>query len=253
MRSENRIELSWINQPGRSRMESYADGFTGSTAIASVVAIAENVSRNSGCAGEAVAVIRDSFAEGAAYGIVDVLQDSIDEIEAEASKKKGDSCSFAAAAVMGEEVWVYSTGSCRTFLVGNGNHGSKDVMDLSSTEIKHIILKPGQSVILVTNGLRKLMESSADLNHSLRCGKPLSVCISGMVKETRIRFRKKGASAAAIRLCKVNSGIPGKIIGMFLFISAVISILFIFCRGGRDMNTASDRSDSNSTVVMPLN
>jgi len=238
-------------------MESYADGFIGSTAIASVAVIAENMSRNSGCAEKAVAVIRDSFAEGAAYGIVDVLQDSIDEINAETLKMNGDSCSLAAAAVLGEEVWVYSTGSCLAFLTGTdtGSRGLKDVLDLSSTEIKYIRLKPGQSVILVTHGLRKLMGSSAALSYSSRCRKPLSFCISGMVKETRIRFRKKGGSAAAVRLCKGTTGIPRKKIVMFLFVSAVISILLIFCHGSKGKNTTREQADSNFTVetVMPLN
>lgn len=261
MQAGKRIEISWVNQPGRllSRMESYADGFQGSTAIASVAVVAENRLHDSGCAGNAVAVLRDAFAEGVAYGVKDVLKDAIDEISAAASGEDRDSCSLAAAAVLGDEVWVYSTGSCSAFMSGmdSGEGGFENIVDLSSQGIKYFKLKPGQSVIIVTHGLRKLIGSTAALSYSARCKKPLTFCLSEMVKETRIRFRKKGGSAAAVRLCIDSPGInlPGRKL-IICFSAAVIAVVFaflIFCYRSKDTNE-NIQADSLFKVetVMPL-
>jgi hypothetical protein len=240
-------------------MESFADGFQGSTAIASVTAVAENRSQNSDCAENAVAVLRDTFAEGVAYGVVDVLKDAIDEINAVALEGDQDPCSLAAAAVLGDEVWVYSTGTCRAFMSGaeSGGRGLEKVVDLSSHGIEYFKLKPGQSIIIVTHGLRKLMGSAAALSYSSRCKKPLSFCLSEMVRETRIRFRKKGGSVAAVRLCigssRMNLPVRKLVICLFAAVLAVVSAFFIFCYMSEE-NNANIQADSSFTdeTVMPL-
>jgi len=260
MKVGKRIEISWMNQPGRlrSKMESYADGFIGSPAIAGIAAVAENRSQNPCIAENAVAIVRDAFAEGVAYGISDVLQDAIDEICSDVSDGTV-SCSIATAAVLGDEVWVYSTGTCHAFMTDadSGGTGFKDVVDLSDKGIRYIRLKPGQSIILVTHGLRKLMGSSVSLNYTSLCGKPLSFCLSEMVRETRIKFRKKGGSAAAVRLCTGSPRVhlPWRRI-VICFSAAVLAValaLLIFCRKSEE-NRADDQADSSLTVetVMPL-
>lgn len=250
-----------MNQPGRlvSKMKSYADGFRGSTAIAGVAAVAENRLQDSGRAENAVAILRDAFAEGVAYGVEDVLKDAIDEIGVTASEEDRDSCSLAAAAVLGDEVWVYSTGSCRAFMSGtdSGGRGFGNIVDLSSQGIEYFRLKPGQSIIIVTHGLRKLIGSTAALSYSARCKKPLTFCLSEMIKETRIRFRKNGGSAAAVRLCidspRIN--LPGRKL-VICFSAAVIAVVFaflIFCYWSKDTNE-DIQADSLFKVetVMPL-
>ena len=260
MKVEKRIEISWINQPGRlrSRMESYADGFSGSTAIAGIAAVAETRSHNTCIAENAVAIVRDAFAEGVAYGISDVLQDAVDEISSNLPDGNVP-CSIAIAAVLGDEAWVYSTGSCHAFMMDADSGGTvlKGVVDLSGKGLRYIRLKPGQSVILVTHGLRKLMGSSVSLNYASLCGKPLYFCLSEMVRETRIKFRKKGGSAAAVRLCagspRVSPSWKRIVIWFSIAVLAAALTLLILCSESKD-NGTDFRADSSLTVetVMPL-
>ncbi len=261
MRTRNRIEISWMNQPGRliSRMESVADGFHGSSAIAGAVAVAENSSSESTYAEKAVAIVRDAFAEGVAYGVENVFMEAVDEISTFAREGECDSLSLAAAAVLGDEVWVYSRGTCHVFLSGadSGGKGSGNVVDIEGKGIRHLILKPGQSIILLTSDLIKFMGSSATQRYFSRCGKPLSSCLSEMISETRIRFRKKGGSAAAVRLC-TNSrrmSLPGRkcMVYLLAFIIAATAAVLTLCNSGEEKD-APVRSDSVLTeeIVMPL-
>ncbi len=259
MQTGNRIEISWMNQPGRliSRMESVADGFQGSSAIAGAASVAENNSPDSCFAEKAVAIVRDSFAEGVAYGVENVFMEAIDEINAFAREGASDSLSLAAAAALGNEVWVYSKGTCQIFLSGVDTDGRGSVVDIEGTGISHLVLKPGQSIILLTSGLRKLMGSAAARKHSSRCSKPLSFCLSEMISETRIRFRKKGGSAAAVRLC-TNSrrmSLPGRkhLVCILILIFSVAAALLTLCLGsGEKDSLIKADSASESEVVMPL-
>jgi len=257
----SRIEISWINQPGRiiSQMGSYADGFKGTTAIAGIAAVAENGLREKDRAERAVALLRDEFAEGIAYGIKDVLKDAIDEVNASFENGDQDPCSLAVAVILNEEVWVYSEGTCSAFLSGGASSGSapEGVKDLSCNWINHITLKPGQSIILVSHGLKKLMGSAAARSYSSLCRKPLSFCLSEMVRETRIRFRKKGGSAAAVRMCRGSRGIrlPRRrfiIAAIAVIIAAVLAALILSDLSGEI--TARKQADSIITddTVMPL-
>lgn len=250
-----------MNQPGRlvSRMESVADGFHGSSAIAGAASVAENSSADSCFAEKAVAIVRDAFAEGVAYGVENVFREAIDEINAFAGEGVCDSLSMAAAAVLGNEVWVYSSGTCQVFLSGadTGGSDSEGVVNVEGRVIKHFILKPGQSIILLTSGLRKLMGSPVARKHSARCGKPLSYCLSEMISETRIKFRKKGGSAAAVRLCSDSRRmrLPGRkyLAYILAFMIAVAAAVLTLCRSSDNADSLI-RTDSTSEneVVMPL-
>jgi hypothetical protein len=139
----------------------------------------------------------------------------------------------------------------------SGGREFENIVDLSSQGIKYFRLKPGQSIIIVTHGLRKLMGSTAALSYSARCKKPLSFCLSEMVRETRIRFRKKGGSAAAVRLCTGYTRIklPGRksVICFFTTVIAVVSVFLLLCYGSEDKNV-DIQQDSLFTVetVIPL-
>ncbi|RKZ09725.1 hypothetical protein DRQ25_05510 [Candidatus Fermentibacteria bacterium] len=261
MQTGNRIEISWVNQPGRliSSMESIADGFHGSSAIAGAVSVAENSSPGSLYAQKAVAIVRDAFAEGVAYGVENVFKEAIDEINAFAGEGVRDPLSLAAAAVLGDEVWVYSMGTCQVFLSGvqTGGRDSEGVVNVEGRVIKHYILKPGQSIILLTSGLRKLMGSAVAGKHSARCSRPLSFCLSEMINETRIKFRKKGGSAAAVRLCTRSRrmSLPGRKYLAYItaLIIAVAVTLLTLCRSSGE-NGSPVRADSipEDEIVMPL-
>jgi len=243
-----------MNQPGRliSRMESVADGFCGSSAIAGAAAVAENSSPDSCYAEKAVAVIRDAFAEGVAYGVESVFMEAVEEISSFASE--GVSLSLAAAAVLGDEVWVYSIGTCRVFLSAADSRGSGHVVDIECKGIKRFKLKAGQSIILLTNGLGKLMGSVAAWKYSSRCGKPLSFCLSEMIRETRIRFGEKGGSAAIVRSC-ADSGrmtLPGRkyLVYLLVFLLAASAGVLTLCHDSEEKD-APVRTDS-VIIVMPL-
>jgi len=260
LQAETRIEVAWINQPGRvlSIMDSIADGFLGSSAIASAAVVSENSPPDSGCTEKAVAIVRDAFAEGVAYGVEDVLTDAVSEIEALTRDTGADSFSLAAAAAIGNEVWIYSRGTCLVFLSGVDSDGGsqKGVVELSGEEVHHLKLKPGQSIILLTHTLRKLMRSSIAVRHAARCRRPLSTCLSDMINETRIRFRKKGGSAAAVRLCPDSRKIrlPGKRFWMFLIILtlAAAAILSLCSDYGDTSAPALIDSLHTDEVVLPL-
>jgi len=250
-----------MSQPGRliSRMESIADGFHGSSAIAGAAAVAENKSSDSCYAQKAVAIVRDAFAEGVAYGVENVFREAIDEINAFIREEVFDSLSLAAAVVLGNEVWVYSRGTCQVFLsdADTGSRGAENVVDIEDKGIRRLVLKPGQSIILLTSGLRKLMGSAAARKYSTRCSKPLSFCLSEMISETRIRFRKKGGSAAAVRLC-ADAGrisLPGRKCAAYslALLLAVAAAVLALCLGSKEADSLI-RTDSTSEgeVVMPL-
>ncbi len=262
MQVENRIEIYWLNQPGRilSRMESIADGFHGSSAIAAAAAVAENSSHDSGYAEKAVAFLRDAFAEGVAYGVEDVFRDAVDEIESLTPDGEYTSFSFAAAAVLGDEVWVCSRGTCRIFLSGAADsteRNYRNVMDLSGKGITSLKLQPGQSVILLTYGLRKLMGSAAALKNASRCRKSLRFCLTEMIRETRIRFRKKGGSAAAVRLCsnttRINMPRTRYLVYLLAFVLASAAGLILCQNNGERGSQIESDSGSAGEVVMPLN
>jgi hypothetical protein len=260
LQAETRIEIAWFNQPGRvpSIMDSIADGFLGSSAIAAAAVVGENARPGSGYAEKAIAVFRDAFAEGVAYGVEDVFADAVSEIEAMLRDAGSDSFSLAAAAAIGNEVWVYSRGTCLVFLSGVDSDGGyqNSVTELSGMEIQHLILKPGHSIILLSYTLRKLMRSVTAVRYSARCRKPLSVCLSDMISETRIRFRKKGGSAAAVRLCSNSRRIklPGKRFWLLLItITLAAAAVFTLCldTGDRSAPAGTDTLRMDE-VVMPL-
>ncbi|MEN8209542.1 MAG: hypothetical protein ABFR50_09870, partial [Candidatus Fermentibacteria bacterium] len=84
----------------------------------------------------------------------------------------------------------------------------------------------------------------------------LAFCLSGMVSETGIQFRKKGGSAAAVRLC-ADSGrmnIPGrKFMLCILALLIAAAAVFSLCRssGEADSLIRAD-SASDGEIVMPL-
>ncbi len=250
-----------MNQPGRmiSRMESLADGFHGSSAVAGAIVVAENNSSDSSYGEKAVAIVRDAFAEGVAYGVADVLMEAVGEINSFVSDEKRVLFSLAAAAILGDEVWIYTSGTCLAFLSGadSDGRGSGNVVDLTCEGIRHLRLKPAQSIILLTGSLGKQVGSFAAQKFSSSCRKPLSFCLSEMIRETRIRFRKKGGSAAAIRLYADSGrlGLPGrKYLAYFLVLLLAVTAAVLALSHSNKKNDVLIRTDSAfaEEIVMPL-
>lgn len=272
------IELAWLNQHGRLplKMTTVADGFRGFPAYASVAVVAECGEDDPGCALSSVAIVRDAFAEGVAYGVEGALKDAIDEVTRKNSDRHS-SCSIASVAVFGEEAWVVSTGTCHVFMtdkdvervvhIRNTSSSSADESNSNSFKtdeirICQLALKDGQSVVLVTHGLKKLMGSTIAARYTSFCDDPLPLCLKAMVMETRIRFRKRGGSVAAVRYGSGLKKIP--CILKKIIISVVLSgvILFfaisILCSNQKNGIEAADTILEHSStlpaedVIMPL-
>ena len=260
------IEIAWLNQPGRisTKMASVSDGFQASPPYASVVVVAECKEDDPVCAMTSAAIVRDTFAEGVAYGVEDALNNAFDEVEKKNSENGHDSCSIASIAVLGCEVRVVSTGTCHAFLTNGAIQeesisGSSTIIDVLPNRL---VLKKGQSVILVTHGLRKLIGSAVAARHISLYKDPLAKCLEEMVTETRIRFRKKGGSIAAVRSGSGSKRITGllKKYGIFivLFGTLVLIALSILCNKREYINANSgtespDSAASSEEIVMPLN
>ncbi len=260
------IEIAWLNQPGRisTKMASVSDGFQASPPYASVVVVAECEKDDSVCAMTSAAIVRDTFAEGVAYGVEDALNNAFNEVEKKNAENGHDSCSMASIAVLGSEAWVVSKGTCHAFLT----YGSIPEESISGGSMindalpNRVVLKYGQSIILVTHGLRKLIGSAVAGRHSSLYNDPLAKCLEGMVTDTRIRFRKKGGSIAAVRFGSASSRITGlwKKHGISIGLSGVLVLIALsfLCSKRECVNEISDTESSDSAafseeIVMPLN
>jgi hypothetical protein len=257
LRSVQRIEVAWFNQPGRhqGRTGSLADGFKGGDAIAGLAVVAHGPPELQTRVRSLADTLRDTFAEGVAYGAGELLGDCIGEILEGTS---GEGISFAAAAVLDREVWTYSAGTCRAFLTGSSCSGlSIDSEELPPGTVIRRSLQPGQAVVLVTEGLERLVCSAAADSHTSRCRVPLANCLRNMVEETRIRFRKTGGGIAAVRLCRVSRKIPSIAprlpVYLLLVLLAVLAAAFVICDDDHTDGTGLQRAAADtSETVMPL-
>lgn len=253
-------EFAWVNQSGRipSRTSSFADGFRGKAPYAAVAVVAECSIEDSGCARSAVAQVRDAFAEGVAYGVDEVLADAFDRLRESWIGTGHEQCSIAAVAVLGREAWIASAGSCHAFMADPGSEGSIDLESDTPrngvTSVRKVVLREGQSIVLVTHNLRKLMGSSAAAKYTTGCSDPLGNCLKTMVAETRIRFRKTGGSVAAMRFSREPSSLlPRKLLllggAAVLFLILAVLILPGLFRGS---GTVPDPAGSASLPVEPV-
>ena len=257
MKIESRSEVCWLNQPGRlsSKMGSVADGFRGSGSIAGAAALAEGAPAGKGAVMQAVSAVRDSFAEGVAYGVPDVFRDVIEDL---GTMDDGPAASMAAAVILDGSVCVFSSGSCRAFTAMSGDRGVPAVPKLlPQGRVVSLQLEPGQSVVLVTEGLAGLARSSEAVRIIADCGSPLERCLEEMVSETRIRFRQKGGSAAALRYCRNRRSLPRvssrNIVYPLIAACVVLVALMLLCEDGssQHMEELQDRS-GNEEMVLPL-
>jgi hypothetical protein len=255
------IQSAWLDQPGRvpSGMTSHADGFQGSGAIASVVAVGDGPPCEKEAVEKAVSVIRDAFAEGVAYGAGDVLEDTIAELSTDHALGK---ISLAAAVGLGDEAWIYVSGDCVAFKVppvGDEEHDSA-LNTSGKAVVRHLPMKPGEAVVLVTKGLRRLAGSRTAMEYCCDASGTLNVKLAGMVEATRIRFRKEGCSAACLRAARASRlkrVLSRRRIIYTILVLLLLALAALGLCGDRDINGSGSGGSRNgfsdsSEVVMPL-
>jgi hypothetical protein len=264
------LELAWLSQSGRvaSKCCTVADGFRAKLPYASVAVVAECARDDHDCAAAAAAAIRDTFSEGVAHGTGEALRDAFDRVS-DAWRQAGHTgCSAAATAAMGSEAWIAVIGSCHAFMAERGSDGSIDIHpqdpDLPREEertsvfrMRRINLREGQSIVLATHGLRKLMGSSAAAKYTSGCREALPSCLRTLVRETRIQFRKKGGAVAAVRLGFDHPARPFRKAAVLLLSALAVSSGILFLAGLFDGSGPAGQSDSipgpaQNPVIMPL-
>ncbi len=263
MKSESRpiIQAAWLDQPGRVRscMTSHADGFRGNGAIASVVVVGDGPPFMKDAVEHAVSAVRDAFAEGVAYGAGDVLKDTLTELFGDPALRN---VSLAAAVGLGDEVWICVSGDCVAFIVspeGDEEHcATLDAHD--GGKILNLSISPGEAVVLVTKGLRRLAGSGTAVKYCCDTSGTLDAKLDGMVQATRIRFRKEGCSAACLRVASASR--YGSILSRRRVLSFILVMLLlviaaaVLCSGhnrkGSGSGGSPDVFEDSSEVVMPL-
>lgn len=256
-------EYAWLNQPGRiaSRSSSFADGFRGRSPYAGVAVVAECSIEDAECAVSAVAQVRDAFADGVAYGVDEVLGDAFDRLRTTRRGTGHEGCSAAAVAVLGSRAYVASTGTCHAFMADPGSEGSIDLDTGGSADgsvVREVLLREGQSIVLVTSSLRKLMGSTAAAKYTSGCSEPLGTCLRTLVTETRIRFRKTGGSVAAMRHGRESAGLPRRPLvlagtaALLIILAVLILPGLLRDRGNDTLLPDSSGISDGPVIIMPL-
>jgi hypothetical protein len=253
------IEIDWLDQPGRipSRMGSCADGFRGSEAIAGVVAVADAPPGSDSPVADAVSIVRDTFAEGVAYGVEDVLDDTLSRI---LKSDRYHGMSIAVAAVLGSETCIFCRGSCTVILSSRRNG---EMTNLEKDRIIRIDLKPDQFLFLGSAGLRDRITGNA-ITDSFSGRRLLpDQQLRQLIEKTGIRFEESGCSAACIMMSR-ERGLK-KLVSIrniiypavALIILMILALLLCFSgrSGGRNDNESQNEgaaSNDQDEVVMPI-
>jgi len=249
-------ESVWLNQPGRlsARTGSCADGFRGTGVMAGAVAVAEGPHGMMDLVMKAVSTVRDTFAEGVAYGADTLLADIMDELLEELPEE----ISVAAAAFLGRGTWVYTRGGCRAFVAGlRSEEATGEVTPVGEDSLEEVELSHGQCLLLVSRGLVGLAGSPQALAGLSKCRRPLEQCLVGIVAGTRIRFDRIGGSAAAVRYCRRARRIPEfryyrAVLALAAAAAAGLLTLPLCGRGDGPAGGDPEETSDTSETVMPL-
>ena len=278
------VSASRLVQDGRSRYQRVvaAEGIEPRHPFAGVVAVAESLPGDDGSASLAVSTVRDIFGEGVAYGIGEALADAVEEASERIRDAGLQGCSIAAAAYIGENVWVAHRGNCRIYRIRRGEteqvgreHTLAVQMGLdadspgfcersrdltahlgerrASPDCHELRLRPGEGVLLLTSGVWLELDST-DLESGF-CGEASLARLSGKAK---LRFRRQGGALASICYSrairwslsrrKVLGALPYIIPALVLAGLAYLGAQFVSCEGERRESPAAD----TTAVVMPL-
>ena len=256
MRTEEVCEVAWIDQPGRitSRLTSVADGFRGSGSLADFAVVAEDSSITKKDIQDWISALRDGFSGGVVYGVGDLLFESLKDLR---RAENSPPSSFTAAAILGGEVWVFSTGRCLA-IVCSLEEEEESIRVLEPERCHHLELTSGSVVVLVSQGLKRLASSPSIARRFFSSVVPVESGLKNMVDDTRIRFRKQGGSAAVLRYYRKKSfnltGIPNRrlLIGIFGAL-ILLTLAFLICRGDGGNPLLSPEGESvQEDMVQPL-
>jgi hypothetical protein len=280
------VAACWAQQSGRSKFErvTRADGVVQTHPFAGVVAVAEGLQGDSRSADLATSIVRETFAEGVAYGVEEALHDSFVEAAERIRSLKLRGCSLTAAAFLSNQVWISHMGICRAYLqngsqsraltseenlarqmgLSPGDPGfGQRVRDATRyvgleeafPSVKTLELDPGQSILLATSAVWMHLDGDASVEGTDQ--KSVEGSLAGLLKKTRIRFRRQGGAIACIRLCpaepaSVSSWFPRWAWLPLLAVLVVLGLVFLPDGGDGDGGIVEGPGPPGEDVVMPL-
>ncbi len=284
------IDMQWRRQSGRSRYQrhSVADGFSGRYPYASVAVVAESIGQDTESADRTISIIRDTFAEGVAFGPGEAIMDAFDEAGSWIKAHELAGCSVAAASVIDDRVWFCWIGNCRVYLVSGGvsrllsiDHTVATLEGLTPGEPGYrqkarettaflgvdsalagegrIELQEGDTIILATPGVWLYLNESTAFRFSAR-GTNLSAELTKLLSETRAGHRRQGGAVAGLRMLAASRRyvrIPGWLgaltVGICLVMAALLlSGVLVPERFTSSSGSASDIDSVVTGMVLPL-
>ena len=278
------VVASWLVQNGRSRYQRAiaADGIEARYPFAGLVAVAESIPGDERSAETAVTTVRDIFGEGIAYGVGEALADAVEEASERLRDLDLQGCSLAAAAYLGDRVWIAHRGSCRIYRIGKGpaiqlnrentlavqmglgtdspgfQERSRDLTAYlgqrrAVPETDELVMQPGEGVLLTTAGTW-LQLSREDLDGFV-CGEQ---GLTGLSGRARLRFRRQGGALASIcfqegRRWRVSrrrllGALPAILTTLILAGIVYLAVRLVSCE---ETEVPPDGADSTG-VVLPL-
>jgi hypothetical protein len=218
------ITASSLVQNGRSRYQrSVAAGrVEPGHPFAGLVAVAEGLPGDDRSASLAVTTVRDIFGEGVAYGVGEALADAVEEASERIRDAGLRGCSIAAAAFLGDRVWLAHRGNCRIYRTSDGEvsqvgreHSLAVQMGLrpeapgfrersrdltahmgerrAAPETAELSMSPGEGVLLLTAGA--WLELATNEIPSEGCGRE---GLARLASRAKLRFRRQGGALASV-------------------------------------------------------
>ncbi|MBD3369925.1 hypothetical protein GF402_06145 [Candidatus Fermentibacteria bacterium] len=280
------VTACWAQQSGRSKFErvTCAEGVIQSHPFAGVIVVSEGLQGDGRSAGLAASIVRETFAEGVAYGVGEALQDSFAEAAERVRESKLRGCSMIAAAFLENQVWIAHTGICRAYLTngprsrrltteynlarqmglspGDPGFGQrvKDAtryvgLEEAGPEILSLQLDPGQSILLATSAVWMHLDEHASIEGSDPRGVKNS--LGSLLRKTRVRFRRQGGAAACVRMCpavspSVSSRFPLRIWLPLLVALVVAGAIILRPREEGENDDREGPESRTEEMVMPL-
>ncbi len=231
--------VAWQLQNGRSRVQRdmAADGFNGDYPYAGVTVVAENRSpEDDSSALITVETVRDIFAEGVAFGVEDVLRDSLLEAAEIIRDKKLSGCSAAAIAFSGTHLWYALAGNCRIYKIDSDgvscivhDQSAANEMNMSPDHLDyhkrirelswwigssrsdnpicgHARIKQDTTYIILTAGGWTQFEKNAPAVHRKGIKRTSGGWLSFLVRDMKLAYRRQGGALGAVSGVKKGSG-----------------------------------------------
>ncbi|MFO7950723.1 MAG: hypothetical protein R6U36_10180 [Candidatus Fermentibacteraceae bacterium] len=278
------ISASCLVQRGRSRHQrsTAAESVEPGHPFAGMVAVAEGLPGDDRSASLAVSTVRDIFGEGVAYGVGEALADAVEEASERIRDAGLQGCSIAAAAYLGDRIWLAHRGNCRIYRVSRDSaeqvgreHTLAVQMGLgfdspgflersrdltahlgerrAAPDTAELRMSPGEAVLLLTAEAWLRLEPGDIASGA--CGRECLMHLSG---KARLRFRRQGGALASVCFLAARRWRLSRrrILGVlpFLLTAAVLAglvyltVRLVSCEGSATQEPGPDTTE----VVMPL-